>query len=468
MRTSAALLFCLFLLGSVPAQDARPNFLLITADDLNYDSVGCYGGKVADATPNIDKLASQGIRFEHGHVTIAVCQPCRSVWMTGRYPRNNGAEGFGPIRTDVTTLPERLSAAGYRCGILGKVKHLAPRSKFPWDEAVLPAQLGQGRSPEAYYTHTKRFLEQAVAAKQPFFLMANSHDPHRPFASSQQEKRWLTRRKEARVAASRTYRPKEVVVPAFLPDIPRVRREIAQYFTSVHRLDDTVGQILRALTELGLDDKTVVMFISDHGMALPFAKTNCYLTSTKVPWIVRFPPGIAAGSVDRKNMISGIDVMPTILELANLKPEAGVDGRSFAPLLAGKPQEGRDHVFTFFHETAAKRRYEMRCIQTRRYSYIFNAWSDGKRVFKNESQSGLSFRAMKAAATSDEAIAARVALFQHRVPEELYDYEQDPAALHNLISSKEHAQILERLRTTLADFLTRTGDPVAEALRQRN
>jgi len=140
----------------------RPNILLITADDMNCDSPGCFGGQTPDITPNIDHLASEGVRFTHAHVTIAVCQPSRSVLMTGRYPHRNGAEGFQPINTSVTTLQEELHKSGYLNGILGKVKHLAPIEKFKWDMARDIGELGQGRDPKLYYKYARDFFQQAA------------------------------------------------------------------------------------------------------------------------------------------------------------------------------------------------------------------------------------------------------------------------------------------------------------------
>lgn len=437
------------------AANRPPNFLLITADDMNYDAPGVYGCKIRDITPNIDRLAAQGMRFTRAHVTVAVCQPSRSVLMTGRYPHRNGAEGFQPIRDDVPTLQEQLRAAGYLNGIMAKNPHLTPRSKFCWDFYVTPDQLGQGRIPSLYYQHAKDFFEKAKGAGKPFSLMANSQDPHRPFAGSEQESK-----QGMRVPYSRKIEPAEVEVPGFLPDLPEIRREIAQYYTSVHRCDEAVGQVLRALADSGFEDHTLVMFLSDNGMAFPFAKTNCYPNSTRTPWIVRWPGRIKQGSVDREQFISGIDFMPTILEAAGLTQVPGMDGRSFLPLLRGQRQAGRDRVFTVFHETSARKRYEMRCVQQERYGYIFNAWPDGKTVFRNESQNGLTFRAMQEAARSDPKIAERVKLFLYRVPEEFYDFEADPDALHNLIGDPRYKPEVERLRKLLREHLARTGDPL--------
>ncbi|MBN1492238.1 MAG: sulfatase [Phycisphaerae bacterium] len=452
----------------------RLNVLLITADDMDFHSLGVCGNKTPDITPHLDKLAAEGMRFTHAHVTVAVCQPSREVLMTGRYPHRNGGMGFEPIHRDVPTLQESLRQAGYLNGIFAKVIHLAPEDKFCWDTIVHPEELGQGRSPELYYEHAKRFFEGAKAAGRPFFLMANSHDPHRPFAGSDGEQDRAERRakRKNRVAvggfppADRYYRPDEVDMPGFLPDLPNVRKEVAQYYSSVHRCDQTVGEVLRALEETGFADNTLVMFLSDNGMAFPFAKTNCYRASTRMPWIVRWPGKTRAGRVEEEHMISGIDFMPTILEATGLAPVSGVDGRSFVPVLCGERQADRDLVYTVFNRTSANNAYPMRSIQTRRWVYIFSPWSDGTTVFKNESQSGLTFAAMQRAAKDDEAVASRVELFVHRVPQEFYDYESDPFAMHNLIDEPKHRSEIERLRARMLDVMKASDDPLLETFRK--
>ncbi|MBN1671655.1 MAG: sulfatase [Kiritimatiellae bacterium] len=445
---------------------SRPNVLLITADDMNYNSPGCFGCGVPGITPNIDRLASEGVRFTHAHVTIAVCQPSRQVLMTGRYPHRNGGEGFEPIDPAVPTLQERLHADGYLNGIIGKYTHLAPPAKYCWDYHVDQPDLGQGRDPELYGRHTTAFLTMARDAGRPFFLMANSHDPHRPLAGSEQERQKYGHLPEL-PKTRRTIAEAEADVPGFLPDIPAVRREIAQYFSSVHRCDETVGAVLEALEDAGCAANTLVMFLSDNGMALPFAKTNCYLNSTKTPWLARWPGRIAPGTVDDQHVISGVDYTPTVLDALGLPPLDGVDGASFLPVLLGRRQDGREVVFTHFHETAGCKRYPMRCVQSRRYGYIVNLWSDGERVFRNESQSGLAFKAMQHAAQTDEFIAKRVELFLHRVPEEFYDFQEDPDGLNNLIAEPGLQVEIERFRARLLAHMRQTGDPALEAFEAR-
>lgn len=447
-----------------PAQ--RLNILLITADDMDVATPGCSGGKVPGVTPNIDALAKEGLRFEHAHVTCAVCMPSRETLMTGRYPHRHGGMGFYQIRNDVPTLQEQLKAAGYLLGILGKTEHLAPEAKFAWDVAARAPDLAMGRDPQSYYKRTREFIEQALREKKPFFLMANSHDPHRPFSGSPQEtERNGTDPKYP--PPSRIYRPEEVDVPGFLPDIPDVRREIAYYYSSSRRCDDTVGAVLKALKESGQEESTLVMFLSDNGMSFPFAKTNCYLRSTHTPWIVRWPGKVKPGTVDSTHFISGIDYMPTILEAAGLPPVRGMDGRSFLPLLSGGAQGGRDRVFTVFHETSGRKEFPMRCVQDQQFGYIHNAWADGKTVFRCEPQSGLTWKAMEEAAKTDPKVAQRTRMFSYRVPEELYDYSKDPCGLKNLADKPEYAQQLAKMRRWMLDWMTQTRDPLLPSYRAR-
>lgn len=441
----------------------RANFVLITADDMNWDAVGALGCLTAGTTPNIDRLAAEGLRFRYGHVTIAVCQPSRSALMTGRYPHRSGGEGFYHLRYEgVPILPTILRDVGYGVGILGKVTHSTPYQAFQWNMARDQSHLGQGRNPEVYYQYAKNFVQDAVDGGRPFFLMANSHDPHRPFYGNDKPE-WYGELDPPAVPPSRTFAPEEVIVPGFLPDIPDVRLEIAEYYNSVRRCDDTVGRLLDVLDEAGVAENTLVMFLSDNGMAFPFAKTNCYLNSTRTPWVVRWPAVVQAGRVDAKHFISGIDYLPTVLDAIGVDLPDGVNGQSLLPVLQGEAQTGCEQVFTQFHQTSARRNYPMRCVQNAQFGYIFNPWSDGERAFRNESQNGRSWQAMEAAAASDSELAARNHLFTYRVLEEFYDFANDPNALNNLIDDPNYADEIESLRNALEAWMAETDDPALNA-----
>ena len=444
------------------------NVLLITADDLNYNSVGVYGCSIPDITPNIDKLARQGMRFTHGYVNISICQPSRQSMMTGRYPHRNGALAFDPIDREVPTLQEELNKVGYLNAIIGKEEHLKPMDKFCWDfcirEEDVASGLGIGRDPDLYYQYTAAFLSKARQDDKPFFLMANTHDPHRPFAGSEQEKRsWG----DDLPKSTRRISPEEVTIPGFLPDLPDVRKEVAEYYTSVYRCDQVVGAILKALDESGFAEHTIIMFMSDNGISLPFAKGNCYLNSNKTPWIIRWPGQVPAGTVDSTHFISGIDYMPTILHALHLSKVPKMDGYSFLPILKGQKQKSRDKVFTQLHNLFSGRKYPMRCVQKGDYGYIVNFWSDDDFYFTGDALSGRTYKAMHEAASSDQGIAERVDLLRFRVKEELYNFKNDPDGLVNLIDDPDFLEKKQELKDLLRSEMKRSNDPLLNEFKER-
>lgn len=440
----------------------RPNILLLMADDLNYNSIGCFGCPVDDITPNLDRLAENGVCFDNAHVTIAVCQPSRECLLTGLYPHKNGAPGFMPIADEIPTLTETLHDNGYYNGIIGKLKHAVPMEKFAWDYAsrMMEAESNYGRSPELYRSRSKEFFQNAKEAGKPFFLMANTHDPHRPFAGSDDE---VNKFYGYHIYADRFYTSEEAWVPGFLPDLPEVRKELAQYYSSVHRGDQSMGAVLDSLKEAGLENNTLVIFMSDNGMAFPFAKANCYLNSTKTPFIASWPGHIAPGKRNGEDLISGVDFTPTILEACGLEDKMETDGRSYLSILKGEKDEERDEcVYTQFNLTSAFNAFPMRCVQNKKYGYIFNSWSDGEKEFKNEAMTGLTFNAMVKAGESDKDIEERVNFFVHRVPEEFYDFEKDPDALHNLIDDPEYKTLIDEFRAKLNAYMEKYKDPLLE------
>lgn len=449
---------------------AKTNVLIVTVDDMTYNSVGVFGCKVPGITPNIDKLASTGMRFTNAFNNTAVCQPCRQSLLTGRYPHNNGAEGFEPINMDVPTLTEQLKKVGYINGILGKEIHHQPIAKFSWDYIPFVTDTdsiwrhGESRDPGLFHDYSARFFKMAKNEKKPFFLIANSHDPHRPFVGSSED----TLEFGTRLRVTRQFRPDEVDVFGYLPDIPDVRKEVAQYYGSVYRADQNIGAVLTALQESGLADNTLVIFLSDHGAAFPFAKSQCYFNSNKTPLIIQWPKKIRPGSVDSTHSISGIDLMPTVLDALGLPLVQNLDGRSYLPLLMGKKQNDRDYVFTTYYQVFSKIRYPMRCLQDKNYGYIYNFWSDGKLAISGDATGGLTWKAMIKAAKDNPGIAQRVELFKHRVPEEFYDFKNDPDALHNLINDPTYLSEIQKFRGKMLEVMSNSKDPAYQAFKDRN
>ncbi len=464
-------LCCLLAFTACDTKETLPNILIVSADDLAYNSVGAFGCKVRDISPNIDKLATEGIRFTHAHVNTPVCQPCRQSWLTGMFPHSNGAEGFEPIDEDVSTLPEQLKSKGYLNGILGKEIHHQPREKFFWDYIPFVTETdsiwrsGNSRNPAMFYEYSSRFFKMAKDQNKPFFLSANSHDPHRPFIGSRQDTlTWG----DNMPPVTRQYTPDEVEVLGYLPDIKNVRKEVAQYYGNVYRCDQNIGGVLKALKESGLEDNTVVIFLSDHGASFPFSKAQCYLNSSQTPLIIRWTERIHPGSVDSTHFVMGIDLMPTIMEIVGLPLLPELDGRSFLPLLQNKKQEDRDYAYSAFYQIFARIRYPMRCIQNDEFGYIYNFWSDHQLEIRGDATGGLTWKAMIKAAETDPEIAKRVELYKYRVPEEFYDFKNDPDGLNNLVNDPKYSKELDKFRKKMLKMMEKYNDPALEAFRNRN
>lgn len=450
---TAPLLFA----GDLPAKSAKPNIVFITADDMNYDSTGCYGGPIKDLTPNLDRLASEGMRFQYAYSTVAVCQPVRQIMHTGRYPHRSGCMGFFPLKPEIRTLNQQLHDAGYLISMFGKNPHYQPAENFCVDYPETQIS----RSPAKLAEATKKFLAMAREEGKPFFHHVNCTDPHRPFigtdgpgdlAHGDEPSRWI--------------KPEEMTsVPGFLEDLPEVRKEMAQYYTSVRRLDDCVGAVLKAIDEAGARDNTLVMFYGgDHGMALPFAKSNDYENSSRGALILRWPGVIRPDTVDTVDMVSTIDFTPTLLEACGVPMIPDMDGRSFLPALEGKPMSGDwGRVFTFYNQNSSGNWLSMRCVRTKDRSYIWNAWSDGKTKYNAENMSGLTWRAMLASSETNPEIKARTDFYLYRTPEEFYDMSDDRFERRNLINDPARQSEIQTFRKELLALMQRTGDPLAEA-----
>lgn len=446
----------------------RPNFLIITVDDMNADSVGVFGCPLKETTPNIDRLAKSSLRFTRAHVQVGNCMPSRNVMWSGLYPHNNGVEGFYQVPdAKFPTLTTLMKSNGYFTAIRNKVTHSSPYQPYPWD--LVLDEIPDGRKlhikdPESYGESTTRGIEAARKANKPFCLVINISDPHKPFFAQGAGGKTIP---DPHVP-SRVFHADEVPVPGFLFDDPVVRKELAHYYSSVRRADDAVGSILRSLHQAGADENTFVMFLSDHGMPLPFAKTQLYHHSTRTPLMIRWPGVTKPGSVDRKHMVSAVDFFPTLLDVAGIEKPRKLDGRSFESVLHGREQSGRDKVFKEYNENAGGSRDPIRAIQTTRYLYLFNPWSNGSRVFATATSGTQTYRRMVQLAATDPKMNARLRMYKYRVVEELYDVENDPDCLVNLVDSAEHRPALDALRIDLENWMVRTGDPMLPVFRNRS
>ncbi len=452
LRVSRRVLFPILLIvavGLIPGAAraaSRPNILLITADDLG-PQLGCYGDERA-RTPNLDRLAAEGVRFEFAYVTQASCSPSRSSIFTGLYPHQNGQIGLShhgySMRPGMQTLPAILKRAGYRTGVIGKV-HVAPGSALPFD--FKHTNVRKTRDVGGVAEAARVFIDRS--ANEPFFLMVNYMDPHRPLTH------------QVKGVPAEPFGPDDVVPFPFLGiDTPKVRTEVAGYYNCTTRVDVGVGLLLDALAKTGRAKETFVIFIGDHGPPFTRGKTTCYEAGLRIPFLVRWP-GHAAGGQVRKELVSTVDILPTVMDAAGLSALPDLAGASLTKLLAEQKIAWRETLCAEYTAHLPASYFPRRSIRDSRYKLILNLVPDRPNPIK-----GVDGCAGWAASRESQfnATSARKAFdTYHRPPAvELYDLQKDPVEFKNLAGKTELRETQERLRRQLRAWREETNDPLLD------
>lgn len=437
---------------------ARRNVLVIVADDQGLH-LGCYGNRIVQ-TPNLDRLASQGVRFPYAFASTASCSASRSVILTGLYNHANGQFGHAHLPHNFNTLPHvrglprLLRDHGHLTGVVGKL-HVQPAAQYPFEMVAE----GNQRDVAGMARKAGEFFRQARSARRPFYLHIGYGDPHRAG-------RGFANEREHAGVTPVVYDPVKVEVPYFLPDQPEVRAEIAEYYQAISRLDQGVGMLLEELRKSGQEEETLVIYISDNGMPFPGAKASLYDPGVRLPMIVRTPHLKRRGLVNSA-MVSWVDLVPTCLDWAGAPPPSyALHGRSVLPILEQETPAGWDEVFLShtFHEVINY--YPGRGIRTRSHKYVRNLFSEllyplPSDLFGSPTWQGVLKR-------KDAMMGRRpVETFLKHSPEELYDLEKDPEELRNVADSPEYAEVLATCRKKVDEMQQRTNDPWWEIHQQR-
>jgi N-sulfoglucosamine sulfohydrolase len=436
----------LALAGDSTSLERRPNILLIISED-NGPQLGCYGDPYAQ-TPNLDRLAGQGVRFERAYITQAGCSQSRASILTGLYPHQNGqiglaTWGFRMYREDTPNMPRSLKAAGYRTGKIGKL-HVNPESAFPYDMEEIPGGNFARKNLADYARHAETFFK---AGEQPFFLHINYPDAHDPFLTQVDG---LPRQPLA---------GKDVKSLSYLGiDPPELRQLMADYYNCMSRLDSLIGDLLAALDRSGKASNTIVIYLGDHGPDLLRGKRSSYEGGTRVPLLIRWP-GKAKPQV-RTELVSTIDLMPTVLSVSGAAAVPNLPGQSLLPVLAGEKPSWREYLFTEFHTHAARANFfPQRALHGKRYKLIENLLPDEANPDMEKIDKELPFAAAALTAAKPEVRAAYQ--LQQRPPRyELYDLQTDPHEFRNLAASAEHTAIFADLKKRLLAWREQTRDPL--------
>jgi len=424
------------------AKNTRPNVVFIIGDDISWNDLGCYGHPTI-RTPNIDKLAREGVRFTSAFLTASSCSPSRCSIISGRYPHNSGAaELHTPLPADQLPFPLRLKENGYYCAQGGKW-HMGPDAKRAFDKV----KDQWGADDPGAEGHWLTLLQNRPKDK-PFFMWFASIDAHRGWDNEI----FLPK-----------HDPSEAQVPKYLADAPPTRSDLSRYYDEIARLDYHVGKVQEELENQGVADNTVIIFMADNGRPFPRCKTRVYDCGMKTPFIVKWPKGVKKQRAVCNSLISAIDIAPTILELCGVKIDSAFQGKSFSGLLKNPQQTFRNYIFSEhnWHDHEALERM----VRSNKFLYVLNERprfpncgpADSNR---SASQADLDSLQRAGALTPEQADI----FLAPRPVEELYDLEKDPEQFNNVADDPAYADALKAMRQVLARWRKETADTSPEHL----
>ncbi len=413
----------------------RPNIIMMTCHDLGRH-LGCYGVDTVHS-PAIDGLAAEGCRVENYFATSPTCSPSRGCMLTGRYPQANGLMGlthspwWWRLNRDERHLASVLGDSGYRTTLIG-FQHVTRGDPHTLGYAdYLPG----GNYAEDKAETAARYLEEWDEDRGPLFLKIGFTEVHRPFDKDPVE----------------PDREKGVYVPEFLADTDMMRDDLAWFQGIIRYMDRAVGRVLNAVERAGMAEDAIVIFTSDHGMPYIGAKWTLFDPGITIPLVARWPAGgIGSGRVITR-MMSNVDFMPTLLDLADVPEPENLQGRSGAALLRGESEEPiRDAVFAE-HQAHALRDNTSRCIRTGRYKLIRN-FDPGRTI-------------LKPIDVDPQAVAEHVERPRRngtRPFGQLFDLREDPWEERDLSGDPEYAEVFRDLSDRLWRWMEEVGDPVLD------
>jgi N-sulfoglucosamine sulfohydrolase len=451
MKSLITLILLLTASGSASASTAseKPNIVFLLADDMNRDTWGVYGSKDCK-TPNIDKLAKEGMTFNRAYCSVAMCAPFRQELYSGRSPwRTKTLPNHSRSTADTRSIPHYLKPLGYRVALTGK-SHVGPRPAYPFE--ILKHKTGKLTDGNQHFVASaKKFFGECKKDKKPFCLYIASHDGHAPFTTGDPSQ----------------YDKDKLTIPPYWLDTPTLRENLVKYYAEITNFDKLVGQIRGLLEEKGLWENTIFVVCSEQGVQFPFAKWTCYDNGLHTGIVMNWPGVIKAGS-QVNELISTQDITPTFVAAAGGSLKAGdVDGKSFLKTLKGKKQVLHKYVYGAFTNCNIidnrDRIYPVRSIRNKDFALLYNP--NFKNITSNKALTGkggpaMSFHALKGSSAKADALILKM----HNRPEfELYKLTSDPYELKNEINNPEYKSIIEKMKNALMTKLDALGDsdPIA-------
>jgi choline-sulfatase len=441
--TMAVLLLCVWAGAAGAAERGKTNFLLLVGDDLCWRDLGFTGNKQVK-TPNLDRLRTQGMQLTGMFTPAPTCSPTRHALYTGLHGVRSGAyPNHTRVYDGTKSVFTHLKAHGYRAALHGK-NHVGPKDSFPF-EILAEAN-------DDNFSKSRDWIMKDPS--KPWMLVFASNDPHSPWDRGDPKQ----------------FDPASITLPWYLHDNPETRRNFANYYAEISKLDWQVGEMLRMLDSTGQAENTLVMFVSEQGNSFPMGgKWTLYDNGIRAAALVRWPGKVKPGSVSDA-LMQYTDVTPTILEAAGIDPLAidtgcpdamgrkGFDGMSFLSVLSGKSTKFREVVFgqhTNVGISGYKDPYPIRCARDGRFKYIRNLAPENTFEIGGF---GKTLKSWSKDAKDNPSLARMIDRVAHRPAEELYDLQADPRELENLVKDPRHGPTLARLRAELDGWMAQQGD----------
>ncbi len=419
----------------------HPNMVFILADDVSWDDFGCYGNRDVK-TPNIDQLASKGIRFTNFFLTASSCSPSRNSIITGRYPHNTGAaELHTEPPLEMVSFPEVLKQQGYYTAQSGKF-HMGEYARRGFDVVNDGKNIGDGGEEMWIATLQKRPMEK------PFMMWFAALDAHRAWGPN---------------SFSGTHDPAKLTPPFYLVDSEETKTDLANYYDEIARFDHYVGLVVAELKNQKVLDNTIIIVMADNGRAFPHSKTRVNDRGMKTPFIAYWPKGIGTKPQVCNSLVSAIDIAPTLLELASARIPETVQGVSFGSLLKNPKKSFRNYVFAEhnWHDYEAHERM----VRTKDFLYLLNSRPKHTNLGPADAVGSPSFIDLATAYEKGNLSFEQAEVFlQPRPTEELYQNSSDPNQFKNLAVNPEFQNKLAELRQVLKNWMAETADNIPEDL----
>lgn len=441
-KTLYLTLFWILICTVTYAQDTKTNFIVFLADDVSWNDFGCYGNSEVQ-TPNIDRLASNGLKFSNFYLTASSCSPSRNSILTGRYPHNTGAaELHTEPPVEMISFPEVLRNAGYYSVQAGKF-HMGQYARRGFDVIYDDPEMN-GDGGENMWVQSI----QERPKNRPFFMWLASYDAHRDWGPNE---------------FSGTHPPEEIAPPFYLSKGNGTKADLAKYYDEIKRFDFYIGKVIEELETQNALNNTMIIIMADNGRPFPHSKTRVNDRGMKSPFIIHWPQMVNNKGRMCQSLVSAIDIAPTIMKIADAKHSEHFQGYSFDRLLTNPDSSFRNFVFAEhnWHDYEAHERM----VRNQDYLYILNSRPSLPQSGPADAVGSPSYKELEILRYSGSLTSIQADIFAvPRANEELYDLNSDSLQLLNVAALPNYEESLDFMRSILKEWMLETSDNIPENL----